>query len=311
MPRVERDKIEIEAMHSERKYHQELKPVTIVNQLDAIDVTITDAPSPEQFRKIFAVFLLNTCRDTIITDHKKFSDQEIDICIDQCFRGELLPTAMETVSIAWTVSGLDMIDTTHLIRHRAFSFSAQLHGDRDVRRDRVVAKPGILCNPALRERYETLCNDALQLYVDSLDSGELNLFDARTVLPRCFEHFYMVRSPLKDLMGYCRARADEQLQPISDNLVALKLWLEVLKIYPWLKPYVDFRRPDAYYQTMSKKGKTSLYPPNDKNEGFDWHEDMFLHPIHRDEFPGGEKYLEMREEIMAQIDNIKPDHHRE
>jgi hypothetical protein len=311
MPRVNRDKIYIENMHSERKYDEPFKPVEIVNQLDAIDVTITDAPSPEQFRKIFAIFLLNTCRDTIITDHKEFSEAEIDRTIDQCFAGELLPTALEAVNISWTVSGLDMIDTTHLIRHRAFSFSAQLHGDRDVRRDRVVAKPGILSNPVIRDRYETLCNDALQLYVDSLDSGALNLFDARTVLPRCFEHFYMVRSPLKDLMGYCRARADEQLQPISDNVVALKLWLEVLKIYPWLKPYVDFRRPDAFYQTMSKKGKTSLFPPNEKNEGFDWHEDMFLHPIHRDEFPGGEKYLGIRAEIMAQIDAIVPDHHRE
>jgi len=309
MPKVNRSDLFVQDMHSERKYHQPFDKVEIVNQLDAIDITITDAPEPEQFRKIFAVFLLNTCRDFIITDHKSFTQSEIDRCIDECFRGELLPTPQEAINISWTVSGLDMIDTTHLIRHRAFSFSAQLHGDRDVRRDRVVAKPGILSNPALRDRYETLCNDAMQLYIDSLDSGELNLFDARTVLPRCFEHFYMVRSPLKDLIAYCKARADEQLQPISDNVVALKLWLEVLKIYPWLKPYVDFRRPDAYYTTMSKKGKTSLYPPNAKNDHFDWHEDMFLHPIHRDEFPGGEKYLEIRTDIMKKIDAIDPVHH--
>ncbi len=48
---------------------------------------------------------------------------------------------METINITWSVNGMDMVDTTHLIRHRLFSFAAQVHGDRDMRDDRVVVKP--------------------------------------------------------------------------------------------------------------------------------------------------------------------------
>jgi hypothetical protein len=208
---------------------------------------------------------------------------------------------METINIVWYVNGLDMIDTTHLIRHRMFSFAAQVHGDRDMRDDRVMVKPGIIANAEYFERYKTIVSMAHSLYVDMLDSGLVHGLDARTIMPRNFEHFYQVRCNIKDLISYCQMRADEQIQTTADNIVALRLWLEIVKRYPFLRGLVDFNKPDAFYVRQSQKGKRNIFPPNAKNDLFDWSEEQFYHPIGRDEFPGGETYLKLREELLAQI----------
>ena len=309
MPRVnDKSKLNLQPMHSKQRFGEGIHETEFVEQLNAIDVQIVHAPTVKQFRQTIATFLGNTWGDTIRTE---FTDAETDLMIDEVFRGELLPTAMETINITWSVNGMDMVDTTHLIRHRLFSFSAQVHGDRDIRPDRVVVKPGIMANDRYFDRYQQLCSDAMELYVDMMDGGLIHGLDARTVLPRCFEHFYFVRCTIKDLIGYCRMRGDEQIQTTVDNVIAMKLWLEVLKVYPFLKPCVDFTRQDEFYVNQCKKGKTNIFPPNEKNDVFDWHEDQFYHTKGRDEYAGGDVYTSLRKRLLAEIDAINPSHIRE
>jgi hypothetical protein len=292
-------------MHTQLKFGKKTQPIEFVNQLEAIDVQIVHAPTVAEFRKTISVFLMNTWNDKIQWD---FPHEDIDQTIDELFRYELLPTAMETINITWSVNGMDMIDTTHLIRHRLFSFAAQVHGDRDMRDDRVMVKPGIMANADFFERYKQITTMARDLYTDMLDSGLVHGLDTRTIMPRNFEHFYMVRCTIKDLIGYCIMRGDEQIQTTVDNVIAMKLWLEVLKKYPFLAGLVDFRKPDSFYQRQSAKGKTNIFPPNAKNDNFDWCEEQFYHPIGREEFPGGDVYLKIREDLLKQIDAIKKEH---
>lgn len=303
MPKVRKEQMpHLQQMHTKLKFGQAVKPIEFVNQLENIDVQIVHAPTIPEFRKTISVFLMNTWNDKIEWD---FPEDAISQTIDELFRYELLPTAMETINITWSVNGMDMVDTTHLIRHRLFSFAAQVHGDRDMRDDRVVVKPGIMANKDFYDRYKQITEMARGLYVDMLDSGLVHGLDARTVMPRNFEHFYMVRCTIKDLIGYCIMRGDEQIQTTVDNIIAMKLWLEVLKKYPFLKGLVDFRKPDQFYQRQSAKGKTNIFPPNAKNDNFDWCEEQFYHPIGRDEFAGGEVYLKIREDLLKQIDAIE------
>lgn len=306
MPKVHKSKMpHLQKMHTELKFGKKPGPLEFVNQLTAIDVKIVHAPTVAELRKTISVFLMNTWNDKI---QWTFPEEDIDQTIDELFRYELLPTAMETINLTWSVNGMDMIDTTHLIRHRLFSFAAQVHGDRDMRDDRVMVKPSIMANPEFFDRYRKITQDARQLYIDMLDSGAVHGLDTRTIMPRNFEHFYMVRCTIKDLIGYCVMRGDEQIQTTVDNIIAMKLWLEVLKIYPFLKGLVDFRKPDAFYQRQSAKGKTNIFPPNTKNDNFDWCEEQFYHPIGRDEFPGSDVYLRIREDLLQQIDAIEKRH---
>lgn len=306
MPKVSKEQMpHLQKMHTQLKFGNKPKPIEFVNQLENIDVQIVHAPTVEQFRKTISVFLMNTWNDKIQWD---FPEADIDQTIDELFRYELLPTAMETINITWSVNGMDMIDTTHLIRHRLFSFAAQVHGDRDMRDDRVMVKPGIMANKEFYERYKQITTMARDLYVDMLDSGLVHGLDTRTIMPRNFEHFYMVRCTIKDLIGYCIMRGDEQIQTTVDNIIAMKLWLEVLKVYPFLQGLVDFRKPDAFYQRQSAKGKTNIFPPNAKNDNFDWCEEQFYHKQGRDEYAGSDTYLKIREDLLAQIDAITKTH---
>lgn len=293
------DKIDnLQKDYTIRKFGKKPGPIEFKEQLSSIDVKIYSAPSIEEFRKTLAVFLLNTWNDKPTMD---FSVEDTDTMVKELFRFELLPTAMETINIVWWVNGLDMIDTTHLIRHRLFSFAAQVHGDRDMRDDRVMVKPGIMANEEYFRRYQEIVTLARGLYVDMLDSGLVHGLDARTIMPRNFEHFYQVRCNIKDLISYCQMRADEQIQTTADNIVALRLWLEVVKRYPFLRGLVNFNRPDDFYVRQSKKGKRNIFPPNAKNDLFDWTEEQFYHPIGRDEFPGGDVYLKLRAKLLAEI----------
>jgi len=287
-----------EPLHTVRKFNRKYD-LDAKNQLHKLKVKLIQPPTVEQFREVIAVFMKNTWKDKL---QYTFDEKSIDETIIDLFRGNILPTGMETINITWSVEGLDMIDTTHLIRHRLFSFSAQTHADRDMRDDIIVLKPGIVENPSLMARYLKICDDAKQLYCEMMDSGDINCLDARTIMPRCFEHFYIVRSTLKDIIAFCIMRADEQIQTQSDNIIALKLWLAVLQQYPFLGGLIDFRKPDAFYIKQSKMGKTNIFPPNEKNDMFDWSPKQFFHDKHRDEFAGGLQYIALRDALLKQID---------
>jgi thymidylate synthase (FAD) len=290
----------IEQMHTVPKFG-EVGHLEFVEQLNNINVKIIDAPTITQFRKAISVFMMNTWNDYPAYE---FNDSDIDKCISELFAGNILPTGMEIIGITWLVNGLNMIDTTHLIRHRLFSFSAQTHADRDMRDDMCVVPAGIMANDDFYRRYIGVTKDAHELYIDMMDSGLVNCLDARTIMPRNMEHFYIVRCCIKDLIGYVQMRSDEQIQTTVDNIVAIKLWIEIVKLYPFLKGLIDFNKPDAYYVKQCSNGKTNIFPPNAKNDLFDWKQEQFYHDKPRDNFPGGNVYLELRKKLLRQLDSL-------
>ena len=275
--------------------------INFVNQLEAIKVTIIDAPTIEQFRKAISVFMLNSWSEQPQFDG--FTDGQITTCIRQLFNGEILPTGQEIIGITWCVEGLDLVDVTHLIRHRSFSFSAQC-SDRDLRDLTVLVKPSIMANEGLFDWYKRLITQQHSMYKHMMDYELANVLDARAVLPISKSHFYNVRCCIRDLIAYCNQRSDEQIQPQTDNIVALKLWLEVVRLYPFLKGVFDPKQKSKYYIDQCIAGKTTLFPPNENNDVFEYSSEQFFHSKHRDEFPGGDVYIAIRDAIISEIEAI-------
>ncbi len=300
MPKTDKD-IFVEPMHTALKFDKESNSPEYVEQLNAIEVKLIGAPTIEEFRKSVSIFMMNTWNDKI---QYEFDDKDIDRCIKQLFAGEILPTGMEIINLTFAINGMDMIDTTHLIRHRLFSFSAQAHGDRDMRDDRVVVKSSIMANSEFFDRYKRITDQAQALYMDMVDSGEVHMLDARTIMPRNFEHFYFARATIKDWIGYVRMRKDVQIQTTVDNIIALQIWYQIVKQYPFLKSVVDFSSPDMFYVNQCKEGKTNIFPPSSKNDLFEWKEEQFVHPKGREEYPGGEVYVELEKHWLDKISNL-------
>lgn len=283
---------DIEPFYCEKKFGE---PATLVmnEQLSNIKVELINPTDYFEVINTMCQFALNGWNTEPRTE---FTEEEEDKCLSDLFGGTALPLALETFRVSFSVSGLDLVDVTHLIRHRAFTFSAQC-SDRDLRDLELVVKPSILANEEFRQRFEFIAHKSAQLYADMLDSGEVSVFDARTILPVNKSHYYLVSGCLKDIVNYVKQRIDEHIQTQSDNVVALMLWAELCKVYPFLVPLIDLKGKDMYHINQVKAGKTTIFPPSKKNDVMDWDEDQFFHDKHRDQFPGSDVYLGIKDKL--------------
>jgi len=238
--------------------------------------------------------------------HNEFNfDDRWDI-VNDAFFGKILPTSLETINLVFLFRNMDLVDVTHLLRHRAFSFSAVCTADRDMRHDTFLLKPSILEHEEFCKRAEQLCIDAAKLYADMVDSNEISLLDARTILPRNSESHYFVRGNLKDVMGYIRQRIDRQIQPESDNIFALKLWIEVCKEYPMIKDAIDIGAPDQFYlQTLGTERNSHIYfPEKPRNDIKDYKEQWFIYNKERKEMLGGHVFCSLWNKLVKELEEI-------
>jgi thymidylate synthase (FAD) len=277
------------------KWGQEPK-TEFKNQLDSIKVTILSCPTMEHLKSYIPEFTLATWEDT---PNFNYTDEQREESVRFAFQGKLLPTALETIDVTFMVEGLDLIDVTHLIRHRVFSFSAQCTADRDMREDDVMVKPSILMNYEFMDRYIQLHKEAKQLYADMVDSKEVSIFDARTVLPRSLSSFYYVKGNIKDIIGFINTRKDEAIQPESDNVVAIRLYQQLVKHYPILKEIIKFGGEDKWFTSTAKEGHNSMaYMPKPANDVFEHTPDRFIYQKRRQDFIGAEVYNEILNEVL-------------
>lgn len=228
-------------------------------------------------------------------------DKRVSI-VKKVFRMEVLPSALETVQYVFQLSNLDYVDVTHLLRHRTMSFSAHCTGDRDQRHDRALVKPSIRGSKYYK-RYRELVHQSKQLYADMLDDG-ISVLDARTVLPRCLENHYYCRVNLKDFIYFLRQRLDRQIQPESDNILAMKMFIAVAKVHPEIKHAVDLDAPDQWYvKTAQTNHSSNLYmPEKPRNDVFEYKEQWFVYPCERKDMPGGYEFWEYWQQLRKELD---------
>jgi hypothetical protein len=230
---------------------------------DALKVELIEAPSYNELCTFIPQF-----GEATWEDHPKdvYSKAESEECVNDMFAGKYVPTALETVNIIVRVSGIDICDVTHFLRHRSFSFSAQCTGDRDLRHDPVIVKEAILKNDEFYERYVDIVEQAKMLYADMVDSKEVSLLDARTILPRNTETYYYIKGPLNAWLAFIKARTDVQIQPKSDVLMGMKVYEILCDLYPPLRGVIDVAGPDWWYiNTVNTKRSSNMMFPRHEN----------------------------------------------
>tara|TARA_B000000557_G_C20667655_1_gene397472 strand:- start:15 stop:818 length:804 start_codon:yes stop_codon:yes gene_type:complete len=228
------------------------------------------------------------------TNFENASFEEASTNLQDVLNFRALPTPMECLGFTFKISGIDTQTVTHLIRHRAGSFAAQCTGDRDLRNDNVLV-PESVENSDFHQRFIEVAAAAKQLYADMVDSRVVSLMDARVILPKSLETFYIARFNLKDLIGFIKQRQDVQIQPEVDNIMATRIARLVVERIPEVASCLDFNKPDMHYVrtfrvkqadgTFTSKG-TNLYHPEPKNDLFDFHENDSIYPCRREEING-------------------------
>ena len=272
-----------------------------VNNLDAIDVKILNAPSINDLMSYIPEFTSGTWEDYPKTN---FNKEEREKVIQDLFDGYLLPTALETMKITFIIEGIDLPDVCHVIRHRTMGFSASGTGDRDSRHDDVLLKPSIIGSKYEKD-IKTHISALKDIYGKMMDDPDIPILDPRTILPRNTTNYYYVTADLKAIMAFVGQRKDESIEPESMNIVAMKLWLAICKLYPGLKKKINLRGTDKFAVETSKGGRSSnFYRPEPKNDIYDYRLDWFMRQNMRSEMRGGEQYIQIRDKILKEIDEI-------
>jgi hypothetical protein len=270
----------------DKKFPMELhfgkKPsTTFIEHLSNINVRLIDCPTMGQLERYIPEFALATW-EANPRSPVYYSPNERREAVLKMFKGEVLPTAKETVGLTFLISNIDLVDVTHLIRHRAMSFSAHCTGDRDQRFDACLVKPSMLSkvNEEFLTRFIAIVEDAKQLYADMVDSKNVSILDARTILPRAMTNHYYARVNINEA-------AAKQLPP--------------------LKHVIDFNKPDMWYvKTAQTDHSSNLYmPEKPRNDIFDHKEQWFIYNKQRSEMPGGIVFKELFENLISELHSIE------
>lgn len=300
------------------------KPTTnFHNNLDALKIELVDSPTRRQAWNVAWHYVKATWADKPDIDPAQgITNQELSKNLEDVFNGRTLPAPMECLGFTFRLSGMSFQDVTHILRHRTATFAAQCTGDRDLRDDDAVIPEPVENSPEFLERWKKIVNDSKQLYADMTDSKVISMMDARLILPKCMTSFYYMRIPLKDLIGFIYQRQDRQIQTASDNVLAVRMAIEVAKIIPEFSSIIDFNRPDAHYIKTFRVAEgnkfvsrgTNLYWPEPKNDKFEFHPLDTIYQGRREDINGThgdgpqKKFLDVWDNSMIEFNQIKSDY---
>jgi len=302
------------------KFGQEPK-TEFFNNLEHLKVELVDAPTRSQALNVAWQYVKATWADHHDeTNPSTTSLQELSANLEDVLNFRALPTPMECLGFTFKLSGLSFQEVTHIIRHRAGSFAAQCTGDRDLRDDPAVIPEAVQNSPEFLERWKRITQESKQLYADMCDSKDVSMMDARMILPKCMTSFYLMRLNLKDLLGFIAQRQDMQIQPAADNLLAVYMARELVKVLPEASSRINFDRADVHYVKTfrvpdGKGGYTSrgtnLYWPEPKNDLFEYHPNDSIYQARREDINGtnnpGTKtiFTKLWEEALLEIEAIE------
>ena len=273
------------------------------NHLDSIKATLVDYPTITQLAKYIPEFVSITW----LEEHDQLFEYAMlkgmtrrDFVLEM-FAGRTLPTALETVRLTFFLEGLDLTNVTHIIRHRAFSFSAQSSDPTSMEGHDILENDAFLEHPDLAERARNLCVWANELYKAALDRG-LTYYDARHYQPRAKEAKYFMSGNLRDWLSFLSVRLGRQNQPTSDNILAARIRAEILKVYPTLNIPAESVQ-NVYLNNINEKMNLNTYPPDklhtmELNRRETTHYNVeFNHPFARDQYSCNNHFETLFKEI--------------
>lgn len=240
---------------------------TYVNDLANIKVTLLNYTPYNILEKYIPELVTATWNENIEEFRKSLLPKDRDEIMKLCFDGKLIPTALKSIPVTILIEGITTHDVTHLLRHSGLNFAADCTGDKYIV-DRPIIIPSFLndCPKEYVKRYAKIMEDSYNLYDDICNNlgNKVHIQDARLVLPRTMETFYYVTGSLFDFLNFLRQRIDMQVQPKSDNILALKIYKELKKVYPI---NIDINARNNFYCSESEHELSSKwYSPLPQNE---------------------------------------------
>jgi len=254
------------------------------NNLRSIDVKLLGAMPVEKLKEYIGNWVHATWNKNPLDSS---NDDKIEDYIKGAAKGEILPSVLETIPLIFLIDGISLIEVTHLLRHRQFSFSADCSGDKMWNEKDALVPSSIQQSSEFYERYKSIVEQSKQLYCDIINSKKISIMDARYILPRCLSTYYFVKCNLRSCLDFIKQRIDKQIQPETDNMIAYKMYLEIIKQYPFLKGIVNLHAPAMnYIKQANTDNASNLYWPDKDSDIFEWNPESFVYKCRRNELNG-------------------------
>lgn len=258
------------------------------NNLDSIEVQLLSYPDICQLTNAVIPFCNATWNDDPIEVRDSMSRAEQYQNLYDAFHFKYLPQSLETIGLTFIIKGIDLQTVTHILRNRiGWTFSAECSGDKWWTHKNALVPNSIENSPEFYERYKHLTEECKKLYCDMIDSKKISIMDARHILNRNLETYYLVHVNFLSLLNFFKQRTDKQIQPEEDNILAYAMYLEVIKNIPFAIHTLDMHAPAMHYVRMARTGKaTNLYFPDKDSDIFEWNENDFIYQCTRDQLNG-------------------------
>lgn len=257
---------------------------TFKNNLDSINVKLLGAMPVEKLQEYIGNWVHATWNEKPLDSSE---DTKVKEYIEGAAKGQVLPSVLETIPLTFLVEGISLIEVTHLLRHRQFSFSADCSGDKMWNEKDALMPSSIENSDDFRLRYKEIVRASKQLYCDIIDSEKVSIMDARYILPRCLSTYYFVHCDLRACLEFIKQRIDKQIQPETDNVIAYRMYVEIVKAYPFLKGIIDLHAPAMNFVRQANTDTASnLYWPDKDSDIFEWNPDSFVYKNTRSKING-------------------------
>lgn len=286
----------------------EIEPKTeFLNNLDSIKVELLNFPRIEDMNWFVPDFA-NATWNKHSHSSTESGDYNASKYIKDSINGIVLPTLLETINLTFLIDGIDLTTVTHILRYRTASFSADCSADKLWNERPALVPSAVQNSDSIYEKYKIATEMCKQVYCDIINSKEISIMDARSILPRNLSTFYFMNISLKDVLHFLNQRIDKQIQPEVDNILAYKMYLEILKAYPFLHGIVDVRKPAYHFiKQANTTGATNLYWPDEDSDIFEWNPESFVYQRLRNTLNGtnenAENHFEqLKLELWKEID---------
>lgn len=222
---------------------------------------------------------------------------EVQDAMDQMLSGKALGLGLETVNFMFRISGISRIDTHQIVRQRiGVTFSQQCSGDQFWNHQNCLVEPCIGANLGLYNDFIGSTLKAKVFYAKAVDSQEVSIQAARSILPHNLETFIFMNTNLMTLLFFHQKRVDDGSQTWQINSIANQMAEEVIKVFPQLREVFDKNKTKFKFQVEASKDRsnsfsTGLYRPDP--DAFDYNDRDFL-------------YQATKTEMHLNVDRVKP-----
>lgn len=234
----------------------------IIPSNETIGVDMLDYPRGD-FRERCFDMIMSTWQDTVGEYQVPKTKSTVQDTFMKLLTGKVLPNSMEHLTFMFRISGITLVEITHILRHRMFfSIHAQCTADRFLTHDSAMIPTSII-GTEFEAEYVELTKRTKQLYQDMCDSKKISIMDARYILPRNQRYFYYVGMNLKDAIAFIKQRRCTAIQPELDNEIARQLFVHISTIIPELKQVMSLQCDHTCHTTFGNEEHTTrLYQPD-------------------------------------------------